>query len=362
MKLFKRKVLATQEVLLESVFEETPSEEDDEEARTLMSMTRKEMEEADPESITEDILETDSVDTSDLIEEVEEPLLDSHIIKAIDKAWKWPADAVITYDENSDCNDVEVVVDLEKAVMDQDQDEMKHTYQSQEGKSPKLDKMFKEQAHLDKNLKLLQILKCNVCGLSCKSFSDLCSHQEEEHKIPRNLGYVVSGIHISLSLNSFPLGLILNSLQVCCNNRFNIFTVYEHLTFHVDKDAFLCSACSTQCLSFYGLVSHRNRLHGKPGAMPRLAIQRNKTIESKRISEDIPETPFQCPICCKSFRTRKYLNEHKRAHKKSYKCNLCPLVFSYRQTLWRHKTTAHPDNTAVSSTDTEEVTENLEYY
>lgn len=143
MKLFKRKVLATQEVLLESVFEETPSEEDDEEARTLMSMTRKEMEEADPESITEDILETDSVDTSDLIEEVEEPLLDSHIMKAIDKAWKWPADAVITYDENSDCNDIEVVVDLERAVMDQDQDEMEHTYQSQEGKSPKLDKMLK---------------------------------------------------------------------------------------------------------------------------------------------------------------------------------------------------------------------------
>lgn len=97
-------------------------------------------------------------------------------------------------------------------------------------KKSKVDLKFEAGALLDHKLRALDMLNCHLCEKKQDSFKEMCNHMRKEHKIPRNHGYAF-----------------------CCNNRFNIYCVYQHADYHENNDLFKCETCNKRCFSSYHL-------------------------------------------------------------------------------------------------------------
>lgn len=131
-----------------------------------------------------------------------------------------------------------------------------------------LEKRFKQYAHLDPIVRDLGMMVCDICKVTAESFLDLCCHMERDHDILRYQAY-----------------------GVCCNARFNVYTVYDHAQYHQNKDAFKCPDCGKQCHSGYSLKNHSHK---------------HRPDEEMR---------HRCEICGKGFHAKDNFARHMKKHR-----------------------------------------------
>lgn len=96
-----------------------------------------------------------------------------------------------------------------------------------------LEKKSKQFAHLNEQAKQLKMFECDYCKVDQGSFAELFVHMEREHEVERYRAYAV-----------------------CCNYRLNIYTVYDHVIYHGNSEAFKCPECPKLCKSTINLKKH----------------------------------------------------------------------------------------------------------
>lgn len=135
----------------------------------------------------------------------------------------------------------------------------------------------KQEKHIENTMHDKGLLKCNECGVGETTFLGLVTHMKKEHG-------KVAGI-------------------VCCNKFQRGHTnSFDHMRYHMDRDAFKCTACGKQCQGRANLKQHMKFAHAN--------------------------RDHQCDMCGKTFVNDNLLDIHKRSHlpvdKRGYICSHCP--------------------------------------
>ncbi|XP_070497892.1 zinc finger protein 62 homolog [Chironomus tepperi] len=89
--------------------------------------------------------------------------------------------------------------------------------------------------------------------------------------------------------------------------------LYTHMTCHLSLVE--CQICH-KMLKFRSIHSHMTNFH-------------------------VFENQFQCKICDKQFKSKRYLSVHEKIHNKQFKCEICNKMFSFNSHLDDHKKTIH---------------------
>lgn len=140
-----------------------------------------------------------------------------------------------------------------------------------------LEKKYAKYAYLVPQMRELKMNVCALCEEVVDTLPGLYCHQEREHGISRYQGYAL-----------------------CCNIKHGIYTAFDHVLFHQDKDAFTCPECGKKCRSKYNLKKH-SVVH--------------KPEEQKN---------HHCSKCGKGFNERNCLVKHEKKHRiYKFDCDEC---------------------------------------
>ncbi|XP_062543917.1 transcription factor grauzone-like isoform X2 [Armigeres subalbatus] len=171
-------------------------------------------------------------------------------------------------------------------------------------------------------------LQCTECEESSPRFSDFKQHARKVH-------------HIA------------HPVVICCGRRFNKrIKLLEHVTKHMNPDAFQCTLCEKSYCNSLNLRIHMMR-HNPPDKLDHKCDKCERSFAKKyqlnahqlrHVPEE--ERTFICTSCKKSFATKYAMQQHyNRVHLKElhFTCDTCAKSFYSKQALQVHQTT-HSDD------------------
>lgn len=161
-----------------------------------------------------------------------------------------------------------------------------------------LTKLKEEQSKLNVHMKAMNALICDLCHTEeANTYKELMQHFKKEHN---KKGYIA-----------------------CCDRQYSLrFQVYDHIKFHLDKEAFKCNECG-KCFE----TSLTLRTH-----------QLNHVPEEQR--------QFQCDDCGQAFAKAwmcktHILEKHGGAETFIYNCDQCEKRFKSKHRLHQHVKLKH---------------------
>lgn len=200
-------------------------------------------------------------------EKEEQPYLSHEDAKRERKQRKLDESALVDYDGASDDDRLNRKEDRMKAMASNRRQSNEVQEQKRKAYKRILTKRFVEFAHLDERCRDLGMFVCSVCQVDKGCFAELFVHMEREHDILRY-----------------------NAYAVCCKKRFSSYTVYDHLKYHDDQEAFKCPQCPKRCMSTQNLRKHM--IKHKPDS----------------------ERKHRCGKCGKGYYVKAEFSRHMRKH------------------------------------------------
>ncbi|XP_065084573.1 transcription factor grauzone-like isoform X2 [Ochlerotatus camptorhynchus] len=136
---------------------------------------------------------------------------------------------------------------------------------------------------------------------------------------------------------------------VCCGRKFNKrVRLVEHVTKHMNPDAFRCTVCDKSYCNSTNLNIHMLK-HGSPEALVHKCDQCERSFAKKyqlnaHMLQHVPEEERKCvcPSCNKAFASKYSMQQHvNRVHLKQFHffCDMCAKTFYSKQSLQVHKKT-----------------------
>lgn len=123
----------------------------------------------------------------------------------------------------------------------------------------------------------MKLLHCNVCDQDCKTYFGLRAHVRNKHDV--------------------------REYKICCDMKINSILptpLYDHIRFHLNKDAFQCKECGRRFGNSINLDQHKKRVH---------------TISNRE---------FMCEYCGVAYGDRTNYEVHLLKHTGiRFKCNYC---------------------------------------
>lgn len=158
-----------------------------------------------------------------------------------------------------------------------------------------------ERKPLEELMRTMNLLNCHVCNEEQPTFLALKKHIEQTHGASH--GYIY-----------------------CCERKFNRKTAYDHMKYHLNKEAFKCDICGKLWKSHRELKAHLLNTHPAP----------DKIL-------------FNCETCGRGFVSRSILALHVKSHlpvaERDHQCAECPKGFHSRAILEKHIQTVHRRST-----------------
>lgn len=166
----------------------------------------------------------------------------------------------------------------------------------------------KLRAPLEAQLKAMNLLQCRICMEDCDSFWSMKEHLETQHEMRE--GFVI-----------------------CCERRFDRRSIYDHMKYHLDKEAFKCDTCERMCMSQRELSQHQTTRHPPSESLTYSCAICGKgfrmaSLLKAHMSKHVPNSDrgFNCPQCGKACATQSCLDLHVRTiHTKEMRhfCEMC---------------------------------------
>lgn len=155
-----------------------------------------------------------------------------------------------------------------------------------------------ERGRLEEVMRKLSLLTCRVCHEELPNVRDLKRHLENVH------------------------GQKTKVLMICCERKFDSRTVFDHMKYHEDKEAFRCKECGKQFKSNRDFRIHQKTVHA--GA-------------------DVQK--YTCETCGKWFVTTFNLKHHQKTHLKpeerEFQCDICQKGYVTKAQLEMHLASVH---------------------
>ncbi|XP_065084572.1 transcription factor grauzone-like isoform X1 [Ochlerotatus camptorhynchus] len=134
---------------------------------------------------------------------------------------------------------------------------------------------------------------------------------------------------------------------VCCGRKFNKrVRLVEHVTKHMNPDAFRCTVCDKSYCNSTNLNIHMLK-HGSPEALVHKCDQCERSFAKKyqlnaHMLQHVPEEERKCvcPSCNKAYATASLLNAHvksKHLPVELYICEVCAKNFKSRYQFEKHR-------------------------
>ncbi|XP_055623176.1 transcription factor grauzone-like [Toxorhynchites rutilus septentrionalis] len=231
----------------------------------------------------------------------------------------------IKNESSHDTSEKEDSVDNESEDEDESMEETSKPskYQCKE----KLSKIFHKPVEViveeDKKISQHCKLECDECKTSFPNFTQFKRHFREVHQTK---GYVV-----------------------CCNRKFHKRVhLVEHVTKHINPDAFKCTICNKTYCNSTGLSLHMTK-HGAQDGLPHKCDQCERSFAKKfqlnthqlqHVAEE--DKKCVCTVCNKTLANKYSLQHHiNRIHLRKFKfvCDICGRILNSRHTWKTHRLT-----------------------
>lgn len=125
--------------------------------------------------------------------------------------------------------------------------------------------------------------------------------------------------------------------QQCGRSFTAIHYLRRHETIHSKAKIYTCSICPHAFGNGYLLSLHERNVHAIRHRRRRrgYAVQKRRQITTRIV----PDKPFQCPLCIRSFADRHALTLHEQVHNggRLFPCSHCDRVFTYLHALKNHE-------------------------
>lgn len=156
---------------------------------------------------------------------------------------------------------------------------------------------LEEKLPLEEQMRTMTLLRCHLCQKEQHSFRDLKNHMEKGHG--QTHGYIF-----------------------CCDKKYDRRAAFDHMKYHLDREAFKCEVCGKLWTCRMDLLKHRNASHAPPDKFK-----------------------FNCDACGRDFPTSGKLRLHQKSHlapeERDFKCPNCPKGFYTKSLLDTHVNCVH---------------------